>query len=141
MLSVSIHKDIGEYTEKVVGKLSFRTLMCVIGGLSAAVGAAALTYLAFGIDVSDATLPVMACSMPFWLAGFWRPSGMKLEKFLPLWFQHTFDHDRILYASSVSLLDPRACEPVAAKPDRRGRRGARRKGAELDEPSRQEEAR
>ena len=27
MLSVSVHKDIGEYTEKVVGKLSARTLV------------------------------------------------------------------------------------------------------------------
>ena len=26
----------------------------------------------------------MAVSMPFWLAGFWRPKGMKAEKFLPL---------------------------------------------------------
>ena len=33
MLSVSVHKDIGEYTEKVVGKLSARTLACTAGGL------------------------------------------------------------------------------------------------------------
>ena len=32
MLSVSVHKDIGEYTEKVVGKLSARTLACTVGG-------------------------------------------------------------------------------------------------------------
>ena len=36
MLSVSVHKDIGEYTEKVVGKLSARTLACTAGGLGAA---------------------------------------------------------------------------------------------------------
>ena len=30
-LSVAVHKDIGEYTEKVVGKLSLRTLVCVVG--------------------------------------------------------------------------------------------------------------
>ena len=38
MLSVSVHKDIGEYIEKVVGKLSARTLACTAGGLGAAVG-------------------------------------------------------------------------------------------------------
>ena len=37
MLSVSVHKDIGEYTEKVVGKLSARTLACTAGGLVTAV--------------------------------------------------------------------------------------------------------
>lgn len=36
MLSVAVHKDISEYTEKVVGKLSARTLACVVGGLAAA---------------------------------------------------------------------------------------------------------
>ena len=41
MLSVSVHKDIGEYTEKVVGKLSARTLACTAGGLASAVAAAA----------------------------------------------------------------------------------------------------
>ena len=65
MLSVSVHKDIGEYTEKVVGKLSARTLACTAGGLGAAVGAAAAAYFGLGIPVADATLPVMACSMPF----------------------------------------------------------------------------
>ena len=41
MLSVAVHKDISEYTEKVVGKLSARTLACVVGGLAASIGAAA----------------------------------------------------------------------------------------------------
>ena len=41
MLSVTVHKDIGEYTEKVVGKLSARTLACTAGGLAASVAAAA----------------------------------------------------------------------------------------------------
>ena len=42
MLSVSVHKDIGEYTEKVVGKLSARTLACTAGGLVTAVAVAAV---------------------------------------------------------------------------------------------------
>ena len=93
MLSVTVHKDIGEYTEKVVGKLSARTLACTAGGLAASVGAAAAVHLGLGVEVADATLPVMAASM------------------LP------------------------AERP---RPDRRARRAARRKGAEIAEPSRQE---
>ncbi|MEA5020515.1 MAG: PrgI family protein [Gordonibacter sp.] len=135
MLSVSIHKDIGEYTEKVLGKLSLRTLACVAGGFSAAIAAAACTYFVLGIEVSDATLPVMLCSMPFWLAGFWRPSGMKLEQFMSLWFQHTFTDDRILYSSSIDLLEPNMHEQISEKTDHKGQRKAKRKGAELYEPS------
>ena len=135
MLSVSIHKDIGEYSEKIVGKLSFRTRLCVAGGLGAAILAAAFTYFVLGIDVSNATLPVMACSMPFWLAGFWRPSNMQLEKFLPLWFQHTFANDRLLYSSSINLSNQRLQDDIAQKTNRKSRRQIKRKGAELHEPS------
>lgn len=138
LLSVSIHKDIGEYSEKIVGKLSFRTLICVTGGLAAAVAAAAFTYFVLGIDVSNATLPAMAVSMPFWLAGFWRPYTMKLEQFMPLWFQHTFNDDRILYASSIDKAEPALRETLAQKQDRKHARKAKRKGAELYEPSRED---
>ena len=88
MLSVSVHKDIGEYTEKVVGKLSARTLACTAGGLASAVAAAAVANLALGIPVDATTLPVMAASMPFWLLGFWRPKGLPPERFLPLVASH-----------------------------------------------------
>lgn len=128
MLSVSVHKDIGEYSEKVVGKLSARTLVCVVGGLVASVATAAVVYFCFGIPVSNATLPVMAASMPFWLAGFWRPKGLKAEAFLPLYFRHLFTDGKLVYSSSVAG----ACltEPLAQKPDRKARRASRRKGAE-----------
>lgn len=56
MLSVRVQKDIGEYTEKIVGKLSARTLACLAGGLASAVGAAALCQFALGIEVRDAAL-------------------------------------------------------------------------------------
>ena len=60
MLSVAVHKDIGEYTEKVVGKLSARTLACTAGGLASSVATAAALNLALGVPVDAATLPVMA---------------------------------------------------------------------------------
>ncbi len=85
MLSVSVHKDIGEYTEKVVGKLSARTLACTAGGLASAVAAAAVANLALGIPVDATTLPVMAASMPFWLLGFWRPKGLPPRGSCPWW--------------------------------------------------------
>lgn len=135
-LHVSVHKDIGEYTEKIVGKLSARTLACVAGGLLTSVAVAAFIYLVLGIEVSYATLPVMAASMPFWLAGFWRPRGMKAEEFLPLWWAHTLGDDRLVYVSSPLLIKDQLTEPTRAKADRRATRQAKRKGAELYEPQR-----
>ena len=135
MLSVSIHKDIGEYTEKVVGKLSLRTLLCVAGGLAVSVGIAAALYFGFGINPSNATLPVMACSMPFWLAGFWRPKGLKAEEFCRLYAAHALSDGKLLYASGFLVEAPQVAEGIAAKPDRRYRRRSKRKGAEKNEPS------
>lgn len=135
MLSVSVHKDIGEYTEKVVGKMSARTLVCVAGGLLASVAAATVCYLCLGIQVSDATMPVMACSMPFWLAGFWRPKNMKAERFIPLYIEHVASECVLVYSPSFRLdgVDPTGA--AGCKPDKRSARRMRKKGAELHEPS------
>ena len=40
-LRIPVQKDIGEYEEKIVGKMSLRTLACVSLGFGSAVGAAA----------------------------------------------------------------------------------------------------
>ena len=72
-LRIPVQKDIGEYEEKIVGKMSLRTLACVSLGFGSAVGAAAFVHLGLRADVADAAFPIMLCSMPFWLAGFWRP--------------------------------------------------------------------
>lgn len=130
MLSVAVHKDIGEYTEKVVGKLSVRTLACTAGGLGASVAVAAVSYLGLGIPVDAVTLPVMAASMPFWLMGFWRPKGLPAEKFVPLLANHLLSDGKLLYSTGsapASLAGPVAC----AKTDRKARRVSKRKGAEL----------
>jgi len=135
-LSVAVHKDIGEYREKVVGKLSLRTLCCVALGLAASVAAAALCHWCLGIAVSDASLPVMCASVPFWLLGFWRPHGMPAERFAPLLWDHLFGPSELAYASSWRQTWARP-ERLAAKTTRRHRRAARRKGAELREPSKE----
>ena len=133
MLSVSVHKDIGEYTEKVVGKMSVRTLSCTAGGLAASVGAAAAGHFCLGIEVADATLPVMACSMPFWLLGFWRPKGLVAERFVPLYLEHAFTDGKLMYSAGNGLAKIAAIEKP--KTDRRAKRRAKRKGAEKNEPS------
>ena len=131
MLSVAVHKDIGEYTEKVVGKLSVRTLACTAGGLGASVAVAAVAYLGLGIPVDAVTLPVMAASMPFWLMGFWRPKGLPAEKFVPLLANHLLSDGKLLY-STGSAPASLAGTLVCAKTDRKARRASKRKGAELN---------
>ena len=136
MLSVAVHKDIGEYTEKVVGKMSVRTLACTAGGLAASVAAAAVSYFCLGIEVSDATLPVMACSMPFWMAGFWRPKGLVAERFIPLYLEHTLADGKLVYATGNGVAE--LATPERPKAARKARRRAKRKGAERNVPSKQQ---
>ena len=99
MLSVSVHKDIGEYTEKVVGKLSARTLACTAGGLGAAVAVAAVGNLALGVPVDAMTLPVMASPPCPWLLGFWRPKGLPAESSHPLLVEHILGDGKPAYAT------------------------------------------
>ena len=136
MLTAPVHKDIGEYTEKVVGKRSARTLACGAGGIASSFAAAAGSYFLLGIQVSDATLPVMAASMPFWLLGFWRPRGLKAEEYVPMRLDHMLSDGKLAYEAGCG---PRliAGERTETRPDRRAVRAARRKGAERRAPSRE----
>ena len=104
MLSVAVHKDIGEYTEKVVGKLSARTLACTAGGLASSVATAAALNLALGVPVDAATLPVMAASMPFWLMGFWRPKGLTAERYLAMLARHALSDGVLVYSTGKQAL-------------------------------------
>ena len=133
-LQIPIQKDIGEYEEKIVGKLSFRTLVCVAGGFGSAILVAAICHFWIGIEVADAAFPVMCASIPFWLAGFWRPFGMRAEKFAPLLFSHHMKDQRLLYES----LAPKHLTLIErGAPSRRAKRMSRRKGAEANEPTRE----
>lgn len=133
-LQIPIQKDIGEYQEKIVGKMSFRTLVCVVGGFGSAIAAACTVYLVFGIPVSNATLPVMAAALPFWLAGFWRPYGMKLENFLPLFADHHLNIQHMQYRPCAAIEWP-VREKKRPRQTHRQRRSYKLKGGELDEPS------
>ena len=129
MLSVSVHKDIGEYTEKVVGKLSARTLACTAGGLASAVAVAAVGNLALGAPVDAMTPPVLAASSPSCPPGAWRPTGLPAEKFAPLFVAPVLDDGKLAYATG-SRLDILAGSVSCEKVDRRARRASKRKGAE-----------
>ncbi|WP_058985639.1 PrgI family mobile element protein [Hugonella massiliensis] len=127
MLSVTVHKDIGEYKEKVVGKMSARTLACTAGAIAASFAAAAIAHFAFGVPVSDAAFPVTAASMPFWLLGFWRPKGLAPEAFVPLWASHVLGDGKLPYLNAGRIpVFPVACQ----KPDRKAGRKAWKRGAE-----------
>ena len=131
-LQIPIQKDIGEYEEKVIGKMSFRTLVCVTGGFGTAIAVACGCWFLLGVEPSNAAFPVMCASLPFWLAGFWRPYGMKAEKFAPLFAAHHLHDQHLLYISPAQGI-PRA--PIPGKPSRKACRRARKKGAEAYEPT------
>lgn len=137
-LQIPIQKDIGEYQEKIVGKMSFRTLVCVAGGFASAIAVACIVFFVFGIPVANATLPVMAAAIPFWLAGFWRPFGMKLEEFLPLFLDHKLECQHMEYRPCAVTAMPHL-KATAKKQTRKERRAFKKKGGELYEPSKQEQ--
>ena len=138
-LQIPIQKDIGEYQEKIVGKMSLRTLACVTGGFACAIAVACIVYFAFRIEVGNATLPVMAAALPFWLAGFWRPFGMKLEEFATLLWDHHFGPTNLSYSTPHVQAGLDETGPRPGKPSRKSARRAKRKEAELREPSKQDE--
>lgn len=129
-LRIPVQKDIGEYEEKIVGKMSLRTLACVSLGFGSAVGAAAFVHLGLRADVADAAFPIMLCSMPFWLAGFWRPFGMRAEELLPLLAAHELSPQLLAYEPCLAGSLPEG-SPRPGRPGRRARCRARKKGAEL----------
>lgn len=134
-LRIPVQKDIGEYEEKIVGKMSLRTLACVSLGFGSAVGAAAFVHLGLHADVADAAFPIMLCSMPFWLAGFWRPFGMRAEECCLSWRHTSFPRS----CSRTSPASPRASP--RARRARAARGGARGAGPGRKEPSSMSRAR
>lgn len=136
-LRIPVQKDIGEYEEKIVGKMSLRTLACVSLGFGSAVGAAAFVHLGLHADVADAAFPIMLCSMPFWLAGFWRPFGMRAEELLPLLAAHELSPQLLAYEPCLAAILPEG----SPRPGRPGRRAARGAGPGRKEPSSMSRAR
>ena len=76
--------------------------------------------------------------MPFWLAGFWRPFGMRAEELLPLLAAHELSPQLLAYEPCLAASLPEG-SPRPGRPGRRARRRARKKGAELYEPSKNQQ--
>ena len=136
-LRIPVQKDIGEYEEKIVGKMSLRTLACVSLGFGSAVGAAAFVHLGLHADVADAAFPIMLCSMPFWLAGFWRPPPRRADAQAAPLAAHPQSPPQRAFVPSHRGRRPEG-SPRPGRPGRRARRRARKKGAELYEPSKKQ---
>ncbi len=103
MLSVAVHKDIAEYKPKVIGKLTMRTLVSIVGALSVSVLCGLYIYFVLNLNVGDFMFVIYAVSLPFWCCGFIQPKGMYFEKFAPLWIRSKFTNDRIFYVPSMQL--------------------------------------
>lgn len=102
MLSVTVHKDIAEYQPKVVGKMTGRTLVSIVGALGVSVLTGVYLYFVLGLNPGDYMMVIYAVSLPFWCCGFIRPKGMPFEKFVPLWLRAKFTDDRIFYTPSMT---------------------------------------
>jgi hypothetical protein len=139
-LQIPVQKDIGEYDEKIVGKLTLRSAVCLGAGFLSAVGVAAFTHFVLGIDVSKATLPVMACALPFWLLGFCKPCGLPLEKFVVLYANHVLHAHPMTYRSCAALEAAQARESSQDKHRKRTRKEKRtfkKLGGEMYDPTKQ----
>ena len=96
-LRIPVQKDIGEYEEKIVGKMSLRTLACVSLGF-----------------------------------------GSRAEELLPLLAAHELSPQLLAYEPCLAGSLPEG-SPRPGRPGRRARRRARKKGAELYEPSKKQQ--
>lgn len=103
MLSVAIHKDVGEYQPKIIGKLPIRTLVCIVGAVGMSLLTAAYITFVLGLQTSDFMVLIYAISIPFWLCGFMRPQGLKFEVFAKYWLEYNFITKHILYSPSFKL--------------------------------------
>ena len=60
MLSVAVHKDLGEYQPKIIGKMTARTLLCITGALGLSVLTGCYMYFVLGMNVTDNMIIIYA---------------------------------------------------------------------------------
>jgi len=97
MLSVAVHKDIGEYKPKFVGKLTVRTLIAIAGAIGGVLLLSAYCFFVLGISIADNIWMIWIVAIPFWAAGFWQPHKMDPEKFVALWLRHNLSSGQMKY--------------------------------------------
>ena len=69
MLSVTVHKGIAEYQPKVVGKMTGRTLVSIVGALGVSVLTGVYLYFVLVLNPGDYMMVIYAVSLPFWCCG------------------------------------------------------------------------
>ena len=102
MLSVTMHKDIGEYEKKIIMGLSARTLISIIFSVVVAV-LVGIWFHALRLPSDVTSIVIVAITLPIWAGGFYKPLGMKLEKFIPLWWRFNFGDEQIAYKNDNPL--------------------------------------
>ncbi len=99
MLAMPIHKDLTKYQPKVALGLSGRMLAFSAIAVGTTVGLACFFWFVLRIPYSDVMIICMLASVPGWALGFWRPSGMALEKWLPYLVRHISTSARLTYSN------------------------------------------
>lgn len=111
MLSCPVQKDIGEYEEKLIAGLTMRTTVGIASGLVLASAIGCFGYFVLGVSVSDLSLPILAIVVVSFLAGYYKPYGLKFEEAVPIWAADHLGPSVLTYRSSLDLfLDERGRE-------------------------------
>jgi hypothetical protein len=142
MLSVAVHKDVAEYTPKVLGQMTVRTLASIAGALGASVLTGVIFVFLLGIPFESIMVLVYTVSLPFWCVGFWRPKKMPFERFAPLFLAHILSKNRLIHSTRPArVLTQKTARTKRDKEkhaDEHYRKLSQRCGIEAWEPSRQD---
>lgn len=98
-LKVEIQKDPNEYKPKIFAGLTMRTLVCLASAVLIAIAIGAYSWWVLGIPSDVSMYVVIAATVPFWLAGFWRPMRMEPERYVVLWLRRNFGKTKLFYES------------------------------------------
>lgn len=100
MQTSQVHKNLLDYEKKVGRSLTLRTVAFTVAAIACGTGVGAalsgLGRLPWGLCQAA----VFLVSMPLWLMGFFRPRGMKPEKWLPYGMRAAFGKTRLTYVTS-----------------------------------------
>ncbi len=80
MIEVNIHKDIASFEAPCIGPFTFRQTVCIT--VAAPICWAIYHYLAPVISTDLAGMLVAIPAVFAWALGWWKPFGMKAEKYM-----------------------------------------------------------
>lgn len=87
-IEIKIPKEVRKYEAKAVGPFTLRQLICLIICLPICVGLYALVKPYLGVDLAGFTVIIPAGIG--WLFGWYKPYGMKFEKYMKTMFVNSF---------------------------------------------------